>query len=128
MWKKFIWLVGVLTLGFGAYVQGYWFFNLRLNGEYADAHVIRTSPGTVSSRGHIGESNGTTVIFTTIAGDFEKVTFSGEFSGVERGDVVGVYYDPADADNVIPDTWTRFIFAAVFLLFAALWSIAWLTF
>lgn len=128
MWKKFIYLVVISWLGFGVFYEGFWFFNLRINGVYADAEVIDTRKGTVGSRGRAGDSHAALLKFVTGDGDVRTTVISSEFSGSEIGDVVGVYYDPAQPSSVIADTWTHFIFAMVYVLFIATACIALIAF
>lgn len=129
MWKRFIWLVIVSWLGFGVFYEGFWFFNLRLNGVYADAEVLDMMKGTARSGGRAGQSAQVLVRFETSEGEFRRTVFrDGEFSSVEKGEVVGVYYDPADPSEIIPDTWTHLIFAAIYIAFIGACALAYIAF
>ncbi|MBK5550617.1 DUF3592 domain-containing protein [Pseudomonas sp. TH03] len=89
----------------GAVYQGYDFFDLRIRGVKVHAEVVSTS----SSR-MIGVQSGHSytsvrkVAFVTADGTPFIHEFRDEFSGVEAGDKVTVFYNPADPREVIPGT------------------------
>lgn len=89
----------------GAVYDGYNFFDLRIRGVKAHAEVV-----SISSSRMVGVQNGHSytsvrkVAFVMADGTPVIHEFKDEFSGVEAGDKVSVFYNPADPREVIPGT------------------------
>ncbi|UVM49533.1 DUF3592 domain-containing protein [Pseudomonas sp. B21-015] len=88
-------------------LQGYDFFDLRIRGVKAHAEVVSTSNSRI-----IGVQSGHSytyvrkVAFVTAYGTPVIHEFRDEFSGVEAGDKVTVFHNPADPREVIPGTFS----------------------
>ncbi|MQA52377.1 DUF3592 domain-containing protein [Pseudomonas sp. MC042] len=111
--KVLIFLV-MLACGAGAYDSGWDYFALRVTGVYAPAQVVGVSRSRMVGvqSGHSYHST-RTVSYVVADGSVLTHTFGSEFSDSQVGDTVGVFYNPANPAEVIPDTWTQLYFASL---------------
>ncbi len=109
-------LVGLVMLccAAGAYSWGWDFFALRFIGVHTTAQVVDGSRSRM-----VGVQSGNsyhstrTVSYVAADGSVMTHTFDSEFSETQVGDTVGVFYNPTNPAEVIPDTWTHLYFASL---------------
>lgn len=111
---KFFFLLMVLGSGLGIYHTSRDFFALRLNGVYAPAQVLSfSSSRMVGVQGGTSYISSRTVSYVTADGTLLTHDFKSQFSKSKVGDTVGVFYNPGNPAEVIPDTWNGLFISAL---------------